>query len=305
MKRFQNILFTIQGSTISDEALTQAASVVQSTGANLSFLVVHADLSDEFQNIEDTFEKSLEEEIRAKLAEHGLNKDAPVFFETATPHFVTIIQYVLKKEYDLVIKAAESLEDKKGRGFKSLDMSLLRKCPCPVWLCREFTHPEKPRILTAIDPFSEVPEGYDLSIKLLEIGASLAENLQGENQIISCWDFEHEAFLKGSPFANMESSKVDAMVEQARQKHKQAMDQLLSEAGISGKTPLCERGKAYDVIPDRVETGQIDIVVMGTVARTGIPGFIIGNTAENILQKLGCGMFAVKPGGFVSPVKAY
>jgi nucleotide-binding universal stress UspA family protein len=44
---------------------------------------------------------------------------------------------------------------------------------------------------------------------------------------------------------------------------------------------------------------------MGTVARTGISGFIIGNTAENILQKIDCSLLALKPQGFVSPVKAY
>jgi nucleotide-binding universal stress UspA family protein len=27
-----------------------------------------------------------------------------------------------------------------------------------------------------------------------------------------------------------------------------------------------------------------DIVVMGTVARTGLPGLLIGNTAENVLK---------------------
>ncbi|MFO0070344.1 MAG: universal stress protein, partial [Alphaproteobacteria bacterium] len=30
-----------------------------------------------------------------------------------------------------------------------------------------------------------------------------------------------------------------------------------------------------------------------------------GNTAENILQKLSCSLLALKPNGFVSPVKAY
>lgn len=49
----------------------------------------------------------------------------------------------------------------------------------------------------------------------------------------------------------------------------------------------------------------MDILVMGTVARTGIPGFIIGNTAENVFQKLSCSLMALKPQGFVSPMKAY
>jgi len=41
---------------------------------------------------------------------------------------------------------------------------------------------------------------------------------------------------------------------------------------------------------------------MGTVGRTGIPGLIMGNTAESILNNIGCSVLAVKPPGFVSPV---
>jgi nucleotide-binding universal stress UspA family protein len=48
---------------------------------------------------------------------------------------------------------------------------------------------------------------------------------------------------------------------------------------------------------------QADLVVMGTIARTGISGFIIGNTAESILDQLTCSVLAVKPPGFVTPVK--
>ncbi|HRE31359.1 MAG TPA: universal stress protein, partial [Candidatus Berkiella sp.] len=35
-----------------------------------------------------------------------------------------------------------------------------------------------------------------------------------------------------------------------------------------------------------------------------IPGFIIGNTAENVLQKISCSLLALKPNGFISPVKS-
>ncbi len=48
---------------------------------------------------------------------------------------------------------------------------------------------------------------------------------------------------------------------------------------------------------------KADIVVMGTVARTGISGFIIGNTAEAILSQIECSVVAVKPSGFVTPVR--
>jgi universal stress protein E len=43
-------------------------------------------------------------------------------------------------------------------------------------------------------------------------------------------------------------------------------------------------------------------VVMGTVARTGVPGFIMGNTAETILSQIDCSVLAIKPPGFTTPV---
>ncbi|MDJ0891306.1 MAG: universal stress protein, partial [Gammaproteobacteria bacterium] len=40
-----------------------------------------------------------------------------------------------------------------------------------------------------------------------------------------------------------------------------------------------------------------------TVGRTGIPGFFIGNTAENLLSQVECSVLTVKPSGFVTPVE--
>ncbi len=38
-----------------------------------------------------------------------------------------------------------------------------------------------------------------------------------------------------------------------------------------------------------------DLVIMGTVCRTGVAGFFIGNTAENVLQQVDCSVLTVKP----------
>ncbi len=53
----------------------------------------------------------------------------------------------------------------------------------------------------------------------------------------------------------------------------------------------------------RASRERIDLLVMGTVCRTGVPGFLIGNTAESVLQQVDCSVLAVKPEGFVTPVK--
>ncbi len=45
-----------------------------------------------------------------------------------------------------------------------------------------------------------------------------------------------------------------------------------------------------------------DLVIMATVCRTGIPGLIVGNTAETVMNKVDCSILAIKPQKFVSNV---
>lgn len=305
MEKFKNILFVVQGQNISDSALEQAAKLIRSTTANLSFLILGPTLDSNLKDIENAYKESIFNGIRTKLEQHNLPSNANFFYETKEPHFVTIIQHVIKNEYDLVIKETETTDSPHTKGLKSTDMSLLRKCPCPVWLCRLSSNVSAPKILTAVDPFNDTDEGRHLNLKLLQIGQTLAQALGGSNEVISCWDFVHEDFYRNSPFAKMESDKVDEYIEEAKEKHKKAMESLIKESNIDNTNLILPRGKAYDAIPAHTEKQDTDIVVMGTVARTGIPGFIIGNTAENILQNLSCSMFAKKPSGFISPIKAY
>ena len=60
-------------------------------------------------------------------------------------------------------------------------------------------------------------------------------------------------------------------------------------------------GEPEDVITRFVESHGIDVVVMGTVARTGIAGLVMGNTAERVLRRLRGSVLAVKPTGFRTP----
>jgi nucleotide-binding universal stress UspA family protein len=62
------------------------------------------------------------------------------------------------------------------------------------------------------------------------------------------------------------------------------------------------KGLARKEVPALSRQLEADLIVMGTVARTGIPGFIMGNTAEAILNQIDCSVLAVKPPGFVTPV---
>ncbi len=45
-----------------------------------------------------------------------------------------------------------------------------------------------------------------------------------------------------------------------------------------------------------------DVLVLGTVARLGVPGFIMGGTAEDTIHQINCALVGIKPQGFVSPL---
>jgi nucleotide-binding universal stress UspA family protein len=63
------------------------------------------------------------------------------------------------------------------------------------------------------------------------------------------------------------------------------------------------KGSAAAVIPRLVLRKKIDVLVMGTVCRTGVAGFLMGNTAERVLGNVKCSVLTLKPDGFVTPVR--
>ena len=59
---------------------------------------------------------------------------------------------------------------------------------------------------------------------------------------------------------------------------------------------------ADTAILDFIQHHGIDLLVMGTMARSGIPGVFIGNTAERLVTHVPCSMLAVKPADFQTPI---
>ena len=62
------------------------------------------------------------------------------------------------------------------------------------------------------------------------------------------------------------------------------------------------RGQPELVIPDFSRNEHIDAIVLGSAGKTGIAGLLVGEMAEEILSRVQCGVFCIKPDGFVSPV---
>ena len=127
---------------------------------------------------------------------------------------------------------------------------------------------------------------------------------------VHVWDAPGEATVRS--WSNNPNEAVISYVEGERLRHERGLErlheQLKSYLGKEAHEYLSpqfhlRRGTASTVIPETARQLQADMVVMGTVARTGIAGLLIGNTAETILEQLKCSVLAIKPAGFISPVK--
>jgi nucleotide-binding universal stress UspA family protein len=86
--------------------------------------------------------------------------------------------------------------------------------------------------------------------------------------------------------------------------HKRLVSELLARYTVKGLNPQVHltEGNAEDVILSLAREEHIELIVMGTVGRVGLPGFFIGNTAEEVLRQVDCSVLTVKPDGFVTPV---
>jgi nucleotide-binding universal stress UspA family protein len=311
MKQFHNILFVSNGVGEDAEALQFAIKLANDNKATLDCLVLcplFNDNLDDYIKLYETFLlENMNKAIKAAYSSLSLKmKKAALKVDVewgGTPD-IRIVQRVLRQEYDLVIKAIE--QNDSPRGFKALDMALLRKCPSTVYLHRPFKSSESLNIAVAIDPKDEEASDHELALNLLKLSHSLSTEYKAHLSIISCWDFILEHFLKTSVFVDVSQKELEGMIMQESNSDYNALHNLVHKAGIKDEPTIYhQRGNPTELIPTIIHEKRIDVLVMGTVARTGISGFIIGNTAENILQKIDCSLWALKPQGFVSPVKAY
>jgi nucleotide-binding universal stress UspA family protein len=228
--------------------------------------------------------------------------------------FIEVIRQVLREGYDLVIKQPEN-PGWLDRLLGSDDLHLLRKCPCPVWLVKPQMSGNFGCIVAAVDvadsyPAKEVKGRLALNRQIMEMAMSLALSEFAELHVVHAWEAVGEGAMR-SGFLDTDEESIEAYVK-AVERHdgdnlsalmRETTDRLGPEA-IRYLKPYVHllRGAARKEIPALVRNLGADLVVMGTVARTGINGLLMGNTAEMILTQIDCSVLAVKPEGFESPV---
>ena len=218
-------------------------------------------------------------------------------------------RYSVEHSLDLIL--IEPTENKKqfNRFFQgSLTLSLTRQIPCPVWIIKKPLATTYQRIMIAVNPRYEEDEQHEqieavLNEKLIQIGTSYAKRQSAECYLVTAWRLEGESMLE-SPFIRTPPEELERLKNEEKIKCVHAFEQLQQQHRdiLHGCQTRILHGDPGGAITEFVMENNIDLVIMGTLARAGIQGFLMGNTAESIINQVDCSIMAIKPEGFVSPI---
>ena len=308
MNKPLNILLVIDGDTDDRALLAELESIVTDQRAHVSILSVadpvpaKADKSVAVSNLQEWEAKvrSMQlDDLSSALSKMGVS--VSIDRAVGKTH-LEVIRRTLAADYDLVIKLAM-----KDVGIRELllggtDMQLLSLCPVPVWIVQPTANRKIERIGVAIDLSPNDPERTALADNILKWGVRTAELAAAELHIIHVWSLYREATLRSRPAS---AYMVDNLLQGKEQLHGKWLGDALERVqphNLEINRHLV-KGDAKQLISRMADDLKLDLLIMGTVGRTGIPGFFIGNTADTVLRQVGCSVLAIKPANFVTPVK--
>ena len=315
--KFKNILLICDADSIHDAVIGRAIWLAKSNGARVTLIdVVEAEpgeLAKLFGALPGTRAQDVEYEVlefhRSRLASMA----APIKsegVETAAQvlqgiPFIEIIKKVMRDGHDLVVKGAARSDQDSAPFFGSTDLHLLRKCPCPVWIMKKSGRRQYARVLAAVDTDHTEEQRRALNTLIMDLSTSLSAMDGSELHVVQAWRLDEEDTLRHSGFARVAGDEVDLLVEAKRRQSEKRLNELLLRYPHEGARRQVHllKGAARDLIPEFARKKRVELIVMGTVGRTGIRGLFVGNTAEMILNQVECSVLAVKPPGFETPVR--
>jgi universal stress protein E len=310
ISEFRRILVATDFSACADAALHQAVWIAKQSHGEVVLAHVVADLRravsrtsyrariEFLEGQEEHFQRELrrasDEKLKRSIHQLG-DTGVKITYETllGTP-YVELIHSVQQEGYDLVVTGSRGNGSWQELFLGSTAKRLIRKCPACVWIVKHESAKPPTSILAAVDM-------SDVSRRALEQAVRLAECAKAELHVLHVVEHEIPEHLLEMKSA---SSSDRSLREWLEYEQSQQFDQFLAPMETLCR-PLRRHllwGTAGQQIVNLAKEVTADLIVLGTVGRSGIQGLLLGNTAENVLVHCDCDVLTVKPAGFQSPI---
>ncbi len=313
METYQNILVVIDPTTDEQKALKRAIDLATSINANsdkqvkVSAFLSIFDFSYEMTTIlssddRDVMRQSVikDKELWLESIINELQSDIKISCLVVWHNrpFEAIIERVINENYDIVIKGTHQHDKLKSVVFTPTDWHILRKCPCPVLLVKEHEWPSNGNILAAVNVGSDETEHLSLNTKIAKEAKQLAQLIQANVHLVNSFPGTPVNIAIEIPEFNSNEYN-DTMLKH----HEQAMISHANKFDISMINTHVKEGLPETVIEQVASEIDAELVILGTIGRTGISAALIGNTAEHVIDQLNCDVLALKPDGYISPLQ--
>lgn len=176
------------------------------------------------------------------------------------------------------------------------DWLLIRDCPCAVWLVRSAALARKPRLLVAVDPRHAHAKPAELDDRLLLAARGFIGQLGGRIAVVHAYerfDVAAPGVLR-RPLLSPASPEARSFVARTSE----LVTKLAGKYGVGAADCTVREGAAETVIAAQTNRLGTNVLVMGAVSRSLLSRPVIGNTAERVIDHVGCDVFIVKPAGF-------
>lgn len=228
------------------------------------------------------------ESFAHSLRERGLDVSTRVAW---CKHAWTAIERVVSEQtFDLILKGTHHQNVVQRTFFSSTDWDLMRCSRLPVLLVKDAPWPEKGMRLTAcVDPIEQGSAPRMLDKAILLQSRVWQDALSTELEVLNVYDPTPFIVYMDPPVPDT-TPITEALADQ----HQEALDALLDETGLPRTLGRLEAGTPSSTIPELVSQTGSHVVILGAQTREGINRWLIGHTAEKILDRISCDVLVIK-----------
>ena len=299
METLNKILVIIEPEQESQLALDKAVRLARESGAALELQICDHNpyLEDGYyfdplqaRQLRDEHvasHRQLLEEMATVIRAQGFTVSVDALW--GNPPYKRIIDKVLQSKPDLLVQSSRHHEKISRLLLSHQDWQLLRYCPCPLLLVKDNPWPAHPVFVVAVDPTHVNDKPAELDSQLTAAGQQLAELTEGELHIFhSCYQ---------PPVSGLYPVKVDLDL------YKRKTADILSQFSLSDEQLHIEQDEVKKSLPALLKRLDASVLVMGAVSRSALDRFLVGSTAERLLDKVHQDVLVLKPQGFRDTVK--
>lgn len=305
METIKRIMAVIDPTKDEQHALSRSIELAKKSGASITAFMTVYDFSYEMTTMlskdeREAMRKAVLNDRHLWLQDlvspyNNINIDMQVVWHNRP--YEAIINTVIEQKYDLVIKGTHQHGALKSVIFTPTDWHLVRKCPGPVLFVKEMAWPANGNILAAVNAVSENEQHLALNKRIIKDALFLCDLANAKLNLVNAYPATPVNIAIEIPEFN-----PGIYNESVKNHHHESTNTLANDFDLTSEQCYVEEGLPEDVIPDVAKRLNSELVVIGTVGRTGLSAALVGNTAEHVIDSLDCDVLALKPDGYISPL---